>query len=149
MLAESGRCGLALVGESGPIVDLARAVRPNCNEDDVSWLSADDGSDRLRYGSRGRDFGYDDQLRFANQAISGDAWAVKHPANKGSQSARAACDPREPGTRQKPGQKLGERCVAQSFLVKRKRLDWGRAGRRRCWIRHSQTCNHRFDGERS
>jgi hypothetical protein len=38
LLAESGRCGLSLVGEPVPDVNLAGAVCPSCNEDDVNWL---------------------------------------------------------------------------------------------------------------
>ena len=42
LLAESGRCGLSLVGEPVPAANLAGAVCPNCKEDDVSWLSVDE-----------------------------------------------------------------------------------------------------------
>ena len=62
LLAESGRCGLSLVGEPVPAVSLAGAVCPNCNEDDVSWLSVDDGSNTVHCDNCGCDFGLDSQL---------------------------------------------------------------------------------------
>jgi hypothetical protein len=62
LLAESGRRGLSLVGEPQPAVNLAGAVCPNCNEDDVSWLSVDDGSKTVHCDSCGCDFGLETQL---------------------------------------------------------------------------------------
>ena len=56
LLAESGRCGLSLVGEPVPAVNLAGAVCPDCNEDDVSWLSVDDGSNTVHCDNCGSDF---------------------------------------------------------------------------------------------
>ena len=44
LLAESGPCRLTLVGAPVPEASLAGAVCLNCNEDDVSWLSVEDGS---------------------------------------------------------------------------------------------------------
>jgi hypothetical protein len=62
LLAESGRCGLSLVGEPVPAVNLVGAVCPNCKEDDVSWLSVDDGSNTVHCDNCGCDFGLDSQL---------------------------------------------------------------------------------------
>jgi hypothetical protein len=62
LLAESGRCGLSLVGEPVPAVNLAGAVCPNCNEDDVSWLSVDDGSNTVHCDNCGCEFGLNSQL---------------------------------------------------------------------------------------
>jgi hypothetical protein len=62
LLAESGRCGLSLVGEPLAAVNLAGAVCPNCNEDDVSWLSVDDGSKTVHCDNCGCDFVQDSQL---------------------------------------------------------------------------------------
>ena len=61
LLAESGRCGLSLVGEPVPNVNLAGAVCPNCNEDDVSWLSVEDDSKIAHCDYCGCDFGLDNQ----------------------------------------------------------------------------------------
>jgi hypothetical protein len=57
LLAESGRAGLSQVGEPVPAVNLAGAVCPNCNEDDVSWLSVDDGSNTVHCDNCGFTFG--------------------------------------------------------------------------------------------
>jgi hypothetical protein len=62
LLAESRRCGLSLVGEPLPAVNLAGVVCPNCNEDDVCWLSVDDGSKIVHCDNCGCDFGLDRQL---------------------------------------------------------------------------------------
>ncbi len=48
LLAESGRCGLALVGEPRPDASLAEAACPWCGERDVDWLSAEDDAGRIR-----------------------------------------------------------------------------------------------------
>jgi hypothetical protein len=42
LLAESGRCGLATVGEPEPEARLAGIACPECGERDVSWLSLND-----------------------------------------------------------------------------------------------------------
>jgi hypothetical protein len=59
LLAESGRCGLSLVGEPVPDVNLAGVICPDCNEDDVSWLSVEDGSQIAHCDYCGSDFGLD------------------------------------------------------------------------------------------
>ena len=56
LLAESKRCGLSLVGDPVPAVNLEGAVCPNCNEGDVSWLSVDDGSNIVHCDNCGCDF---------------------------------------------------------------------------------------------
>ena len=61
LLAESGRCGLSLVGEPVPDVNLAGVVCPSCNEDDVSWLSVEDDSKLAHCDNCGCDFGLDGQ----------------------------------------------------------------------------------------
>jgi hypothetical protein len=62
LLAEAGHWGLALVGEPVPDMNLADAVCPNCNEDDVSWLSVDNGSNIAHCDYCGCDFGLENQL---------------------------------------------------------------------------------------
>ncbi len=62
LLAESGRFGLSLIGEPVPGADLVVAVCPNCNEDDMSWLSIDDGSSTVHCDKCGCDFAVHDQL---------------------------------------------------------------------------------------
>ena len=62
LLAESGRFGISLVGEPMPDVNLVGAVCPNCNEDDVSWLSVEDDSNIAHCDNCGCDFGFDRQL---------------------------------------------------------------------------------------
>jgi hypothetical protein len=59
LLAESGRCGLSLIGEPVPSVGLLGAVCPSCNEDDVNWLSVDDGSKTVHCDNCGCDFALD------------------------------------------------------------------------------------------
>jgi hypothetical protein len=61
LLADAGRFGLTLVGEPVPDVSLAGTVCPNCNEDDVSWLSVDDGSNIAHCDNCGCDFGPDNR----------------------------------------------------------------------------------------
>ena len=56
LLAESERFGLSLVGEPVPDVNLAGAVRPKCNMDDVSWLSVEDDSNMAHCELCGSDF---------------------------------------------------------------------------------------------
>jgi hypothetical protein len=63
LLAEAGRCGLSLVGDPVPAVNLAGAVCPRCNEDDLSWLSVDDDGNIAHCDVCGCDFrldGYSD-----------------------------------------------------------------------------------------
>ena len=57
LLAESGRCGLSLVSEPVPDEHLACTVSPNCDENDVRWMSVDYGSRIARCYFRGFDFG--------------------------------------------------------------------------------------------
>ena len=64
LLAESGRCGLSLIGDSEPEMRLAGAACPNCGEDDVNWFSVDDGSETAHCDRCGSDFGLTDQSGF-------------------------------------------------------------------------------------
>jgi hypothetical protein len=57
LLAESGRCGLSLIGEPEPGIMLAGAVCPNCGEDDLNWLSVENGSVAAHCDRCGSDFG--------------------------------------------------------------------------------------------
>jgi hypothetical protein len=59
LLAESGQCGLSLVGEPTPNVNLAGVVCPNSNEDDVSWMSVEEGSQIAHCDYCGCEFGFD------------------------------------------------------------------------------------------
>jgi uncharacterized metal-binding protein (TIGR02443 family) len=61
LLAESGRCGLSLIGDPEPGMILAGAACPNCGEDDVNWLSVEDDSDQVHCDRCGSDFGLTDQ----------------------------------------------------------------------------------------
>jgi hypothetical protein len=56
LLAESGRCGLSLVGEPVPDLSLAGVSCPNCQEDDVNWLSVADDSENAHCDNCGCDF---------------------------------------------------------------------------------------------
>ena len=60
LLAESGRCGLSLIGDPEPEMVLAGAACPNCGEDDVNWLSVEDGSMTAHCDRCGSDFGLPD-----------------------------------------------------------------------------------------
>ena len=57
LLAESGRCGLSLIGGPEPGMMLAGAVCPNCSEDEVNWLSVEDNSETAHCDRCGSDFG--------------------------------------------------------------------------------------------
>jgi uncharacterized metal-binding protein (TIGR02443 family) len=61
LLSESGRCGLSLIGDPEPEMMLAGAACPNCGEDDVNWLSVEDGSETAHCDRCGSDFGLTDQ----------------------------------------------------------------------------------------
>jgi Zn ribbon nucleic-acid-binding protein len=61
LLAESGRCGLSLIGDPEPEMMLAGATCPNCGEDHVNWLSVEDGSETAHCDRCGSDFGLTDQ----------------------------------------------------------------------------------------
>ena len=56
LLAESGRCGLSLVGEPVPDLSLEGVVCPKCKEDDVNWLSVEDDSKNAHCDNCGCDF---------------------------------------------------------------------------------------------
>ena len=62
LLAESERFGLSLVCEPVPDANLAGAVCPNCNVEDVSWLSVEDDSNVAHCDLCGCDFRLDGQL---------------------------------------------------------------------------------------
>jgi hypothetical protein len=57
LLADAGRFGLSVVGEPVPDENLAGAVGPTCKQEDVSWLSVEDGSSVARCDNCGCDFG--------------------------------------------------------------------------------------------
>ena len=61
LLAESGRCGLSLIGDPEPEMRLAGAACPNCGEDEVNWLSVEDGSETAHCVRCGSDFGLPDR----------------------------------------------------------------------------------------
>jgi hypothetical protein len=61
LLAESGRCGLSLIGGAEPGVMLAGAACPNCGEDDVDWLSLEDGDEMAHCDHCGSDFELEDR----------------------------------------------------------------------------------------
>ncbi|QDV35618.1 hypothetical protein [Tautonia plasticadhaerens] len=56
LLAESRRCGLALVGEPEADVRLHGASCPACGEGDVNWLRAGDDSEMVHCDRCGADF---------------------------------------------------------------------------------------------
>src|SRR4051812_48359832 len=56
LLAESGRCGLAMVGEPEPDVRLAGRSCPDCGEMDVSWLQLRDDSEAVHCDRCGAEF---------------------------------------------------------------------------------------------
>jgi predicted RNA-binding Zn-ribbon protein involved in translation (DUF1610 family) len=60
-LAESGRCGLSLVGDPVPDVHLTDAVCPNCHEEAVTRMSIYDSSRIARCDCCGYDLGLDNQ----------------------------------------------------------------------------------------
>jgi hypothetical protein len=59
LLADAGQCGLSLVGDPVPDVNLAGAGCPNFNEDDVSSLSIEDDSSIAHSDYCGSDFELD------------------------------------------------------------------------------------------
>jgi hypothetical protein len=61
LLAESGLYGLSLIGGPEPAMMLAGAACPNCGEDDVDWLSVEDGSETAHCDRCGGDFGLPDE----------------------------------------------------------------------------------------
>jgi hypothetical protein len=56
MLAESGLCGLSLIGEPVPDVNLAGVICPKCSEDDVNWLQLMDSLETVHCDHCGMDF---------------------------------------------------------------------------------------------
>jgi hypothetical protein len=65
LLAEAGLCGLSLIGDSEPAMMLAGSACPNCGEDDVNWLSVEDGSETAHCDRCGSDFGLPDRSGFS------------------------------------------------------------------------------------
>jgi hypothetical protein len=61
LLAEAGLCGLSLIGGPEPALMLAVAACPNCGEDDVDWLSLEDGDETAHCDRCRRDFGLADR----------------------------------------------------------------------------------------
>jgi hypothetical protein len=61
LLADSGRCGLSLISGPEPAMLLAGAVCPNCGEDDVGWLSVEDGDETAHCDRCGGYFGLEDR----------------------------------------------------------------------------------------
>ena len=57
LLAESGRCGLSLIGDPEPEMMVAGAACPKCGEDDLNWLSVEDSSETAHCDRCGSDFG--------------------------------------------------------------------------------------------
>jgi hypothetical protein len=60
LLADAGKYGLSVVDEPAASADLAGVVCPNCNEDDVSWLSVEDDSNIAHCDNCGSEFELDD-----------------------------------------------------------------------------------------
>jgi Zn ribbon nucleic-acid-binding protein len=56
LLAESGRCGLALLGKPEAGAELAGVACPECGEADVNWLVLQDGDERVHCDRCGGDF---------------------------------------------------------------------------------------------
>jgi Zn ribbon nucleic-acid-binding protein len=56
LLAESGRCGLALCGEPVPGPDLAGVSCPGCDERDVQWLAVEPDGRIVHCDACGVDF---------------------------------------------------------------------------------------------
>ena len=56
LLAEAGRCGLALVGEPEPDARLAGVACPECGERDVNWLNVEDDGAKAHCDRCGADF---------------------------------------------------------------------------------------------
>lgn len=56
LLAESRRCGLSLISGPEQEARLAGTGCTNCGEDDVNWLSVEDGSDTAHCDRCGSDF---------------------------------------------------------------------------------------------
>lgn len=61
LLAEAGLCGLSLIGGPEPAMMLAGAACPNCGEDDVDWLSVEDGDEMAHCDRCGGDFRFGDR----------------------------------------------------------------------------------------
>jgi Zn ribbon nucleic-acid-binding protein len=61
LLAEAGLCGLSLIGGPEPTMMLAGADCPNCGEDDLDWLSVEDGDETAHCDRCGSDFGLEDR----------------------------------------------------------------------------------------
>lgn len=57
---QSERCGLSLIGDPEPEMRLVGAACPNCGEDDLNWLSVEDGSETAHCDRCGTDFGLPD-----------------------------------------------------------------------------------------
>ena len=56
LLAETGNFGVSLVGEPEPDVRLTGVVRPECGENDVTWLQLGTDSEAVRCDYCGADF---------------------------------------------------------------------------------------------
>ena len=58
LLAESGRCGLAMVGKPQPDARLEGASCPYCGEDDAQWLSLEEEGESIHCDYCGSDIGH-------------------------------------------------------------------------------------------
>ena len=103
LLAESGRCGLSLIGDPEPAMMLAGAACPNCGEDDVDWLSVEDSSETAHCDRCGSDSAVSEELVYYSAAI---------PA-----IILARCVPQ-------PGQQLPADCATANIPIYQHRLVW-------------------------
>jgi ribosomal protein S27E len=56
LLAESGRCGLSLLGKTEAGAELAGVACPGCGEQDIDWLSIGASEERIHCDRCGGDF---------------------------------------------------------------------------------------------
>ena len=75
LLAEAGLCGLSLIGGPEPTMMLVGAACPNCGEDDLDWLSMEDGAETAHCDRCGNDF----RLKDPSDARSGNRRSAEEP----------------------------------------------------------------------
>jgi ribosomal protein S27E len=56
LLAESGRCGLSLLGKPEATAELAGVACPGCGEQDIDWLSIGESDEMVHCDRCGSDF---------------------------------------------------------------------------------------------